>query len=83
MTSNLSEMTNIELKQYLSEHRNDKEAFRAALEVLMSRRNPANRQPYPFDLADPESEVEVLFKEKINHVERKRSNTGLEPTDQE
>lgn len=76
-------MTNTELKQYLSQQRNDKEAFRAALEVVTSRCNPANRQPYPFDLADPESEVEVIFKEKINHVERKRSHTALEQTDQE
>ncbi|AFZ32972.1 hypothetical protein Glo7428_4533 [Gloeocapsa sp. PCC 7428] len=66
MTPNLSLMTNTELKQYLSQHRNDQEAFRAALEVLMSRRNPTNRQPYPFDLANPESEVEALLKEKLH-----------------
>lgn len=58
MTLNLSEMTNTELKQYLSKHRNEREAFQAPLEVLMSRRNPANRQPYPFDLADPKTEVD-------------------------
>lgn len=66
MTPNLSQMTNTELKQYLSEHRNDEAAFQAALAVLMNRRNPSNRQPYPFDLASPESEVEALLKEKFN-----------------
>lgn len=69
MTSNLSEMTNTELKQYLSEHRNDQQAFQSALEVLMSRRNPANRQPYPFGLADPKTEVEAIFRKKLNQTE--------------
>ncbi|MHC5937527.1 DUF6887 family protein [Nostoc sp.] len=69
MMSNLSEMTNTELKQYLSEHRNDQQAFQAALEVLMSRRNPANGQPYPFDLADPKTEVEAIFRKKLNQTE--------------
>lgn len=68
MTTSLSQMTNTELKQYLSEHRNDEESFRAALEVLMQRRNPANRQPYPFDLANPESEVEAILREKFNQA---------------
>lgn len=69
MTPNLSQMTNTELKQYMSGHRNDEEAFRAALEVLMRRRNPANRQPYPFDLTNPESEVEAILREKFKQVE--------------
>ncbi|MBD2182622.1 DUF6887 family protein [Aerosakkonema funiforme] len=69
MTPNLPQMSNAELKQYLSEHRNDEEAFRAALEVLMSRRNPANLQPYPFDLANPESEVEAILREKLHQNE--------------
>ncbi|MCL1475552.1 DUF6887 family protein [Argonema antarcticum] len=69
MIPNLPQMSNTELKQYLSEHRNDEEAFRAALEVLMSRRNPANLQPYPFDLANPESEVEAILREKLHQGE--------------
>ena len=68
MTPNLSQMTNTELKQYLSKHRNDEEAFRAALEVLMRRRDPANRQPYPFDLVNPASEVEAILREKFNQA---------------
>jgi hypothetical protein len=69
MTSNLFQMTNAQLKQYLSEHRNDQDSFQAALEVLLSRRNPANRQPYPFNLTDPEKEVEAIFREKLNNHE--------------
>jgi hypothetical protein len=69
MIPNLSEMTNTELKRYISEHRNDLEAFQAAMEVLMSRRNPANRHPYPFELENPEVEVEALLREKLNQAE--------------
>lgn len=66
MIPNLSNMTNTELKRYISEHRNDKDAFQAAMEVLMSRRNPANRQPYPLELANPEVEVEAVLRAKLN-----------------
>lgn len=83
MTPNLFEMTNTELKQFLSEHRNDQKAFQAALEVLSSRRNPAHRQPPPFSLADPESEVKALLNEKLNLIEHQQSGTPLKPTDQE
>lgn len=69
MIPNLSEMTNAELKRYISEHRNDVEAFQAAMEVVISRRNPANRQPYPFDLANPEVEVEAILREKLDQAE--------------
>lgn len=69
MTQNLHRMTTAELKQYISEHRNDEEAFRAALSVLISRRDPnAAYQPYPFDLDNPESEVEAIFREKFNQA---------------
>jgi hypothetical protein len=40
MTQNLHEMTTSELKQYISEHRNNEEAFREALQVLLSRQDP-------------------------------------------
>jgi hypothetical protein len=70
MMQNHDQLTNPELKRYLSEHRNDEKAFRAALQVLMSRRDPnAPRQPYPFDLDDPEYEVEALLREKLNQAE--------------
>lgn len=70
MMQNLDKLTTPELKRYLSEHRNDEESFRAALQVLMSRRDPnAPRQPYPFDLDDPESEVEAILREKLKQAE--------------
>lgn len=67
MKSNLEQMTNTELKHYMSEYRNDEVAFRSALEILLSRRDPnALRHPYPFDLANPESQVEEILKEKFD-----------------
>ena len=66
MTQNLHQMTNAELKHYLSEHRNDREEFRLALQVLIDRRDANGAsQPYPFDLADPESEVTAILTDKI------------------
>jgi len=70
MIPNLNQMTNAELKQYISAHRNDEEAFRSALEELISRRDPnAAYQPYPFDLADPEGEVKAILRKKIKQAE--------------
>jgi hypothetical protein len=70
MTQDLNQMTNIELKQYISAHRNEDQAFRAALQVLMSRRDPnAPYQPYPFDLRNPEGEVQAIFTEKLRKSE--------------
>jgi hypothetical protein len=66
MMQNLSEMTNTELKQYISEHRNNPDSFEGAMAVVMSRRNPANLQPYPLDLANPEVEVEAILRKKLN-----------------
>ncbi len=73
MTQDLNQLTNAELKRYISEHRNNDEAFHAALQVLMSRRDPnAITYPYPYDMADPEREVEAIFREKISQIERDR-----------
>ncbi|MBN3907244.1 MAG: hypothetical protein HWQ35_11960 [Nostoc sp. NMS1] len=69
MMQNLNQMTNTEIKRYISEHRNDEEAFRAALQVLMSRSDFSTQHPYPFDLDNPESEVEALLLEKLNRTE--------------
>jgi hypothetical protein len=69
MMENFSKMTNLELKRYLSEHRNNDEKFRTALEVLMNRQDPATEQPYPFDLKNPETQVEALLKEKLSQFE--------------
>ena len=73
MTQDLNQLTNAELKRYISEHRNNDEAFHAALQVLMSRRDPnAITYPYPYAMADPEREVEAIFREKISQLERDR-----------
>lgn len=69
MIENLSKMTNLELKRYLSEHRNNEEEFRLALKVLMNRQDPATEQPYPFDLDNPHIQVEALLKEKLSQSE--------------
>jgi hypothetical protein len=70
MTQDLHQMTNAELKQYISAHRNEDQAFRAALQVLMSRRDPnAPYQPYPFDLRNPEGKVQAIFMEKLRKSE--------------
>lgn len=70
MIENLHQMTNAELKKYLSQHRNDEEAFRAGLQVLISRRSSETvRQPYPFDLANPEAEVEGILRKKLEQSE--------------
>ncbi|NCJ07667.1 hypothetical protein GS597_14340 [Synechococcales cyanobacterium C] len=72
MNQNLDQMTNSELKQYLSDHRNEEETFRSALQVLMSRRDPnSRRQPYPFDLVDPEREVKEILAKKVATSEPK------------
>ena len=70
MTPDLHQMTTAELKQYISVHRNEDQAFRAALTVLISRRDPnMPYQPYPFDLSDPEGEVQAIFVEKLSRSE--------------
>ncbi len=74
MAQDLNQLANAELKRYLSEHRNNDEAFHAALQVLMSRRDPnAITYPYPYDMADPEREVEAIFRERISQIERDKS----------
>lgn len=69
MNRDLNQMTNAELKCYISDHRDD-EAFRAALQVLMNRRDSnAIRYPYPFDLDDPVGEVEAILRQRIGQTE--------------
>jgi hypothetical protein len=66
MTPDLHQMTDAELKQYISAHRNDEQAFHAALEVVLSRRDPSvPSQPYPLDLPDPLGTLTALFAEKL------------------
>jgi hypothetical protein len=74
MTQALNQLTNAELKRYISENRNNDEASHAALEVLMSRRAPnAPWHPHPYKMADPEREGEAILRERISQIERERS----------
>ncbi len=66
MKKPLEEMTNSELRRYLSENRNDENAFSQALELLMSRRK--NTTKYPSPLSMPYDEVEAIFKNKIKQI---------------
>ena len=69
MMKNLSQMINIELKKYIYKHRNDEEAFHAAMEVVMSSRHPDRRHPYPLELKNQETEVEAILREKLAQAE--------------
>jgi hypothetical protein len=66
MMPDVSQMTTAELKYFISEHRNEPDAVRSALAVILSRSNPENRHPYPFSLPDPEAAITALLKEKLN-----------------
>ena len=64
--SNLKEMTDAELKQYLSEHRNNDDVFSEALSELLSR-NP-NAKRYPADML-PE-EMDRIIREQLESLNR-------------
>ncbi|MDB9311778.1 hypothetical protein PN462_01595 [Spirulina sp. CS-785/01] len=57
-------MNNTELRQYLSEHRNDEENFSQALEILMNRKHNNFKYPPPSEI-DAE-EIEAILKDKLN-----------------
>jgi hypothetical protein len=63
MKKSLSEMTNAELRQYLSQHRNDETAFSQALEVLLSRKKNGFKYPAPQSMSY--EELEAIFQEKL------------------
>ncbi len=60
----LSAMNNAELRQYLSENRNNETAFSEALEVLMSRKQNSFKYPPPDEMSY--EEVEAIFKAKLS-----------------
>ena len=57
-------MTDKELRQYLSAHRKDENAFSQALEVLMSRKKDAVKYP-PISETNYQ-ELENILKSKLN-----------------
>ncbi|MDJ0597237.1 MAG: hypothetical protein QNJ37_00095 [Crocosphaera sp.] len=66
MNKPLEEMDNCELRRYLSENRNDENAFSQALGILMSRKQ--NTTKYPSPLSMSYDEVEAIFKDKIKKL---------------
>ncbi len=64
MNQELLKMTDKELRQYLSAHRKDENAFSQALEVLMSRKKDAVKYP-PISETNYQ-ELENILKSKLN-----------------
>jgi hypothetical protein len=64
MKKQLSDMNNTELRQYLSEHRHDEEAFSQALEILLSRKKDLFKYPPPSQMNY--QEIEDIFKARLN-----------------
>jgi predicted CopG family antitoxin len=62
---NLKEMSVAELKEYLSTHRNNDEAFSEALGELVARNRGAVRYPANLPLED----MERIIQEKLNQVD--------------
>lgn len=65
--SNLKEMTDVELKEYLSAHRNNDDVFSEALSELLSRTPDAKR--YPADM--PPEEIARIIREQLESLNRK------------
>ena len=65
MKKKLSEMTNQEIRQYLSENRHDENVFSQALEILISRKKDPFKYPPPSEMNY--QEIEAMFQEKLNH----------------
>ncbi|WP_017295777.1 DUF6887 family protein [Geminocystis herdmanii] len=66
MTKKLEMMTDKELRQYLSNHRDNEKAFSEALEILMNRKK--NPFSYPPVSSMNEKELENIFKAKIQSI---------------
>ncbi|MEM8778964.1 MAG: hypothetical protein AAGF26_08850 [Cyanobacteria bacterium P01_G01_bin.49] len=64
MKKQLSDMDKRELRQYLSEHRHDEEAFSQALEILLSRKKNLFKYPPPSEMNY--QEIEDIFKKKLS-----------------
>ena len=64
MNKKLSNLNNLELRQYLSEHRHDEEAFSQALEILLSRKKDLLKYPPPSQM--DYQEIEAIFKASLN-----------------
>lgn len=65
MKKQLSEMTDQELRQYLSKNRHNEEAFSQALEILINRKTDPFKYPPPSEMNY--QEIEAMFQKKINN----------------
>jgi hypothetical protein len=68
MSQDLNELTTADLKQYLSQHRNEPGVFHDCLQILMQRSEGAERHPYPFDLPNQEATVAAILQAKIDQM---------------
>ncbi len=64
MNQELLKMNNQQLRQYLSAHRQDEDAFSEALEILISRKK--NAVKYPPISESNYQELQEIFKSKLN-----------------
>lgn len=64
MNQELLKMSNQQLRQYLSAHRQDEDAFSQALEVLINRKKDAVKYP-PISETNYQ-ELQEIFKSKLN-----------------
>jgi len=64
MNKSLSEMSNRELRQYLSENRHNEDLFSQALELLMSRKSENFKYPPPSEM--DAAEIEAIFKARLD-----------------
>ena len=67
MKKTLSQMSNSELRQYLSDNRNDEKTFSQALELLMSRKKNNFKYPPPSEM--DAGEIEAIFQGKLEEIE--------------
>jgi hypothetical protein len=67
MNSQLHQMSSLQLKQYLAEHRNDDEQFADALEELIKR----DHEPIIYSKDLPLEEQETILINKIKEIQQK------------
>lgn len=69
MSQSLNQMSNADLKRYISQHRNNEEAFRSALQILIDRSESSSSYLSPLKMTNPKIELEAIFREKLKHSE--------------
>ena len=72
MTPDLHHMTTVELKKYLSDNRNDDDAFSTALAVIMSRQDP-NAPSYPAPTSFNDLQAKEIIESKLKAAEETKA----------